>query len=293
MNRSIRFLVAVLAASICLTAGGAFAGEGGQEDPFGSVLPAQQAQPSAPGAPKALQAIQEMQGPKGYDAQKGAFQDLRPSSMAETSRTLGVQAGVAWRYQQIVESLEGQSGNLDSIFDFRPLLLHDGKVMPPVIAEALGGFRLESETEATGTEVTYQILQPAKIVTLAPSWRDYLVHTFPAMAEVNPALLPRNDVEREVWRVAAQEGWELGIKQGDRVYEANLNRLVRDYRGALRFRVLAAQKVVSVPMLAEGRYGVQIGDNILDVNQRVFRITAPAEFQKVDAWKPLVAKPSK
>jgi defect-in-organelle-trafficking protein DotC len=230
--------------------------------------------------------LQKKKAPEVYES--GVFNELRPQAIKEAAQTLAIQEAVKYRYGNIVNLLNQNTDLLDNIFAFNSLMLND-KVIPPIIGRADASFKVESDTMAKSTDVVYRILAPAKIAATPPNWRDYLLYSFDAIEDVNPSLLPENAIERKIWEEGIEQGWQIGIAQADRVYSANLNRLVRDFKGMLRFNLLAAQKMVSVPVLAEGTLGVQVGDQILDVNQKIFRITAPTVFTRVEEWKPIFA----
>jgi defect-in-organelle-trafficking protein DotC len=254
-----------LAAAVCLYAGTACA----------DTLP-----------DRALQ-LQKKEASSEYES--GVFDELRPRAIKEAAQTLAIQEAVKYRYDNIVSLLNQNEPLLDKIFDFDSLLLNNDKVVPPVIGRADRGFKVESDSLAHSTEVAYRIISPARITATPPNWRDYLLYSFDAIEDVNPSLLPDNSAERKIWEEGIEQGWQMGIEQANRVYSANLNRLVRDFKGMLRFNLLVAQNMVSVPVLAEGELGVRVGDKILDVDQKVFRITAPTKFREVEEWKPILA----
>lgn len=238
--------------------------------------------------PPDLARIQAKTAPDVYTSKE--FKDLRPEAIREAARTLALQAAVKWRYGQILEELQQNEASISSVFDFRSMLIHNGRVLPPVIVEGQKGLKLESDTVAQSVDVTYRILQPAKFVTAPPHWRDYLWQEFAAEEDVNPAVLPKDSGEREIWKKAAAEGWQKGIVQAEQVYQANLNRMARDFRGMLRFNLLLTQNIISMPLLAEGNLGVQVAGETLDVNQKVFRITMPSQWRRTDEWKPVVSQ---
>lgn len=253
------------------------------------------------GKPEALQALEEMSSDhpevvvadqKDAAAQKEIEdgqkkQDLRYTTIKETAMMVGIQTGVKWRYDQINVELERISQNLDSIYDFSMLVEHNGQVLPPIIQEAHNALQIKSTIESLSSQIVYRILQDAQIISVQPTWRQYLYKSFAVIEEINHILLPQNDVEQKMWAAAANRGWEIGVKQADRVFDANLSALDRDYRGLLTYKMLAMQNVISVPMVAEGDLGIQIRNKTLDVNQRVFRITNSAGFNKEDEWTPI------
>jgi defect-in-organelle-trafficking protein DotC len=213
---------------------------------------------------------------------------LRPEAIREAAFVVGTQAGVKWRYAQIVDLLRSREHTLDTVFDFTPLLLNGGRVLPPVIVSAEQAFRVDSPVSATSSDATYTILIPARLISAPPNWRSYLLREDPVIDTVHAAVLPWDSDEREIWRTAVLSGWKQGLRHADRVFEAGLNRLARDYRGMLRFKLLAQQGMVSVPELNEGRLGICVQDALLEVDQRVFRLTDPGRFRPVEDWHPVI-----
>lgn len=213
--------------------------------------------------------------------------DLRFSAIAEAGTMLGIQTAVKYRHEQINEAMENIASKLDTIYDFSSLLEHDGRVMPPVITEVRNALQIKSAAESISSQLVYKIIQDAKIISTPPNWRSYLLKSFHAIDDVNPILLPRTDAEQKVWSRSVEKGWEQGIKQAERVFDANLSTLQRDYLGLLTYKHLALQNIISVPMVAEGELGIKIRNKTMDVDQRVFRITTETSFNKEDAWKPV------
>ncbi|MCP3944997.1 MAG: type IV secretion system DotC family protein [Desulfobacteraceae bacterium] len=212
---------------------------------------------------------------------------LRLDAIKQAGVTVSIQTAVKYRYSQLNAKLERIALNLDKI-DFALLLVHSGKIMPPIIREAKQALQIKSTTHSISSQQVYQILQPAKIVANTPTWRQYLIKEFKAIEEVNQLLLPQNDYEQSIWKTAVIKGWGIGIKQADNEFFTNWNRLVRDFLGLITYHRLALQGVVSVPMVAEGKFGIQIRNTKLDIDQRVFRITSPTKFNEANKWTPII-----
>ena len=222
------------------------------------------------------------------DKIKSQTEKLRPRVLRRTARTLALQKAVQWRYGRIQELLKEHDSELDHIFDFSPLMLRGGKVLPPVIAEAGAGYRVESDTQASSTDRTFRIVQEARMVSTPPSWRDYLFRDYSSFEKEDVGVIPQNAKEREIWKEAAIKGWQMGLRQARRLYRNNLSELVRDYKGILKFRILAEQNMVSIPVVAEGELGIEVQGKRLSVDRKVFRITQPSSFQEVEKWIPKV-----
>lgn len=242
-----------------------------------------------PDTPAPLRELLDRKG-RAEPFQNGTVAQLRPNAIREAAFVLGAQEGVQWRYAEIITILKDREAQMDSVFDFGALMLNGGRVLPPVIVSAEQALRVESPVEASSADATYSILSPARIVSAPPNWRGYLFRENPPLETVHPAVLPWDSDEREIWRAAVLEGWKRGLRHADRVFETGLNRLTRDYRGMLRFKLLAEQGMVSVPELHEGRLGIRVGENLLEVDQRVFRLNGQGRFLPVEDWRPVVGK---
>lgn len=211
-------------------------------------------------------------------------ENLRVKVLVESAHTLAFQAGVKWRYAMLMQAIEIRQNELDRIFNFYPLLI-EGRVLPPVIQWADKSTTVEANDYATSVDAQYRIISPARIVSTPPSWRDYLCFNFEALESVAPEVLPVTSKERDEWQKAATNGWAAGVSHANEIFALNMDKLTAEYRGILRFKMLADKGIVSVPILAEGNLGVQIGDNVLNVNQQTFRITVPAAFRAAEQWR--------
>lgn len=211
--------------------------------------------------------------------------EIRLKAMRETAVTLGMQAGVRYRYNQINDELEYIALQLDEIFNFKPLLIGGGMLLPPIIDHVEGGFSLESNDLINQSDATYMLRKDARLVSTAPSWRDYLKQQFSVLDNVNKVMLPKDDEEKAFWQSAVLDGWNKGIQQADNVFTLNLNKLKRDYLGISTFHSLARQNIVAMPALAVGDMGVSINGRTMDVGQKIFRITRHAEFNNSTGWR--------
>lgn len=226
-----------------------------------------------------------------YESKKQNFkiEEIRYRALKETALTLSVQTAVKWKYERIISCLKGIEDELDRIFNFSFVLIENGKILPPVILEVQSGMKFESDELSVSSAVMYKIEKDAKLVSLAPNWREYLIKEFKVIEEVDPVLYPKNESEKKVWKKYTNQGWRIGVDQADDLFGYSLNELTRDLRGMVKFKILASQKIVSVPVLAEGKLGVQVNGKILDIDQRVFRLTQPVKFNEVKNWEPIVA----
>ena len=149
---------------------------------------------------------------------ENSFSGMRPKAISEAARTIAFQKAVRWRYDMILGIIHNNETMITSIFDFKRLLLHNGRLLPPVIVEGRDGLRIESDTRATEVKASYRIIKEARIVSNPPSWRDYLYREYKTSERINPALIPKNEKERDIWAfiILLQSGFSNYRKQ--RIY---------------------------------------------------------------------------
>ena len=107
-----------------------------------------------------------------------------------------------------------------------------------------------------------------------------MVDAFPEPEKPNPAVMPKNDKERAIWRAAVREAWAQGLTEADHLYADNVSRMVRTYRGVMLYHLLTAQHLLSRVNTASAELGSKTTDsgNKLHIGQKVYRITAPSAF---------------
>lgn len=215
---------------------------------------------------------------------------IRLQAIKETALTLGAQGGLAARAKQINRQTLEDTTSLDQIFNFNRLIL-DHNVLPPVLVEASQSMSLDGNTAIRLSGQIYKIIQQAKFVTTAPNWRQYLMLDFPNPSIPDSTLLPKNRSERAMWGAYIQEGWKKGIQQANNIYQDNLARLQRDFKGMILYRKLLSANIVSKPYVAQTNLGVTSNKDHsqLYINDRVLRITAlPQLNPNSKSWKPIV-----
>lgn len=241
--------------------------------------------------PKPLKELSEMtsniKAQQDKEKSEAMANQVRYDAIKQAGTTVAIQTAVKYRYDQLNKKMESMATSLNKL-DFSLLLIHSGKVLPPLIREADKTLRLESDNHSVSSQHVYQIFQREKIVINTPTWRQYMIKEFETIEEVHPLLLPQNSEEQAIWKAGVNKGWELGIQQANNEFYANWNRFVRDFIGAITYHRLALQGVVSVPKVAEGKYGIRINDKTLDIDQREFRITGPTQFNEADKWTPII-----
>jgi defect in organelle trafficking protein DotC len=202
---------------------------------------------------------------------------LRAPAMRDAAMSYGARAGLAWTSRGINEQLRSRSAELTKTYDFNRVLIRTSSqatILPPVISEAKEAY----ETADAGktlrvADTVYEIVEQARFVPNAPLWHSYLVRSYTAPEDPPDTLLPKSDGERDAWRRWVTEGWSMGIKQAQEIFDADLRRLERDFVGMVRYKALLEERKVSAPVVAEGNLGVTGNGTDMRVNDRALRIT--------------------
>ncbi len=223
-----------------------------------------------------------------FNPKGGNLSGIRNIGLRDTALSLGARAGLAWRASEINVLVSRHEPNLDLIYNFNSLLL-DHNVLPPVLIEGRQNLEQTTDDVIRVADRAYTINAQARFVTMAPTWRDYLKMHYKDPDMPDSSLMPRNEVEKNVWDKYLDEGWQAGVTQADVIFAENLGRLKRDYEGMVRYHTLLAQNMVSLPFVAQVNLGVTGGDSQMAINDRLLRITTlPRLNTASNEWNALV-----
>lgn len=231
---------------------------------------------------------------KAFEAQADTpaskINSIRRTAIINTATSLGAQAGLAWRSEQINKDLRSNTKRLNGVFNFRGLMLKNN-VLPPILVEGRDSLNLASNTTLRLADRVYKIISPPRFVTAPPTWREYLWMQYKTPEKPNSILLPENANERTVWNQYINVGWKEGIKQADQIFAVNLGRLKRDFNGMILYRQLLAQNMVSAPFVAKSDLGVTGNSKMMRINDQVLRITATSKLNTDPSqWKPALTQ---
>lgn len=216
---------------------------------------------------------------------------VREAALRETAQSLGVQAGLGSESRKIMAILEQQTARLDAAFRFNELMMDVG-VLPPVISQAQDAVAVDGPTMKVAQRV-YRLDEPARFVTVAPTWRDWLLIGLAPQLKPRPPqsqqLLPKDAQEQAFWIATLEQSYAAGAKQANSIFELNMARLERTYVGMRLFLDLYARGMVTKPeIMAAGSVIEREDQNTVVVGATVFRITKPSDFiEEFDLWKPL------
>jgi len=237
-----------------------------------------------------LQDAVSMQRPSSY-APDEKLSAVREMTLREVGGALGARIGFSERSREILALLDKRAAELDARFNFGRLVIGNN-VLPPVISESKDVVALDS-TVMRVAGIVYRIDEPARFALPTPTWRNWLWIGLDASPVSQPDLigsLPANDQEKKYWTQMVMNGYELGRKQAQEVFDLNMSTLERTYVGMRRYYDLYARGVVTAPIIATASSIVRNEDpNTIAVGDTVFRIMAPSSFTNHSEWKPLDA----
>ena len=249
----------------------------------GLAVPA--AATDAPPDLAAVQALEPAEGPEIPFAE-----DRRRTAVRLAALGFGSRAGLARRSWEIGGLLDRHAARLTAIYRFGALTLREGgfEMLPPVVAETRRAFRLErAGTRAAHAERVLRIVEPSRLVSAAPNWRDWLDRSWPEAAPPASVLFPRDREERGQWRRLIAEGWAAGRALADDIFAADLDRLNRTFTGVVLWHRLHRASMVSAPGIEIAHAGVSGHERLVRIGETAARIVHPARFE-LDAarWAP-------
>lgn len=230
--------------------------------------------------------------PIGDLAETLANPEIRMDALREAATSYGARGGLAKRTEEIRASLENKTNTLERIYDFKRLLIPapSGLLMePPIISEGDNATLIESGGQSAAVaDKIFNINRNARIVSTPRTWRAYLEREWGALAEPPEVLKPRTNAEKKEWVKYLTKGWKEGTAQADEIFQADLNKLVADYTGMIRYRKLLAQGVVSAPYALQVDRGVTGGGDEMRVGDRAVQITGPSVLRtEAYEWQPV------
>ena len=216
---------------------------------------------------------------------------LKLQAIEEIAISTGAQAALAMHSQKINSMLSKYANYLDEIFPFQKIILPNN-VLPPILSSANANINMDLQQESIRiASKSYVILRPAKFVTTAPNWRNYLIMSFLKPSLPNKSMLPKNIQEKIVWAKGVAKGWNYGIQQANNIFKNNLRKLQQEFTGMLLYKHLLAYNMVTAPMVAKSNLGITQDNNELRINDQVYRIVNQSKLQSdYSKWQPIIQK---
>jgi defect-in-organelle-trafficking protein DotC len=223
--------------------------------------------------------------------ESGMPMDIRKEAVHEAAFSYGARGGLSWRTYAIRQELNARTPYLDKVFDFSTLLIPAPSgllIEPPVISESINAMIINTGgQQAAVADRYYEIVNNAKIVSAPRSWRNYLERDWGEVKDPPDILRPENDEEREQWKAWVRKGWDDGVAQADEIFQDDLNQLIADYRGMVRYRMLLAQGMITPPYALQVDRGITGDGKVMRVGDRAVEITGAPQFMPgAEGWQP-------
>lgn len=226
------------------------------------------------------------------DAKKKAANEIRMQALRESAMSFGARGGLAYRTFEVRQNLDNNANDLDRAFNFRTLLIAAPSgflIEPPVVTEAEQNVIISSDgQEAAVTDTLLRITREAQIVSAARDWRTYLERDWGRVEPPPAVLMPKTEEEHVQWSKWVAQGWEAGVKQANEIFQSDLDRMVRDYTGMVRYRWLLSQNMISAPYALQEDRGVTGGGNEMRIGDRAVSITGQSVLRPgAEQWQPV------
>ncbi len=214
---------------------------------------------------------------------------VRKQIITEEAMSFGAQNALAYYGTRYNVILEKNANQLDNIFNFRPFILKNN-VLPPVVRQARNDLKVDDPNTLRLSDRIIEILTPAKFVTTAPTWRDYLVMPIRRANLPMQRLRPTSRDEYNTWVQNVTIGWAQGRKQAYDVINKRLAFLKRDYTGMSLYYQLLVQNMISEPQVGRSNLGITGNSKKVRLNDQLMRITANSDLKPRGAnhWEPVV-----
>jgi defect-in-organelle-trafficking protein DotC len=194
---------------------------------------------------------------------------------------MAVQAGARWRYQEIVEDIiKPREELLDQLFDFESLVSKNGPVVmiPPVATQAGQAVRLKDSQTALGQDGSYSLISKARLATVKPDWRHYLLKIPQGPGEIHETLKPKGFKELQRWRKQFDRGWAQGLAQADRLFASNVATLSRDYVGMMIFKRLILERYAREAGTSETITDLEVGESEIVFRKTLYQLVGQDSF---------------
>jgi defect-in-organelle-trafficking protein DotC len=197
---------------------------------------------------------------------------------------VGQQYGFALQLEHLQDALDTSTGSLNDIFNFNFILSYANEgspavnILPPVLLKAQNYIESQGGQSISIAHEHFTLFRQASLVTVVPTWRDYLIKAIPMPQEIPNAYLPHDELEQTIWQEAIDSGLILGIKQADEEMTYRINLLDRDFNGMLTYLRLQDAGKVTSPYVAYAHQSVVGNGQAMSVNQDVYRITSKSKL---------------
>ncbi|MBF6615580.1 MAG: type IV secretory system conjugative DNA transfer family protein [Candidimonas sp.] len=238
-------------------------------------------------APAALVELKGLRGSKPESEDESSEGGIRYKAIRQEGLRVGAQTGLAHRYEMIMEYMSAVEPKLNVVFSFNGFV-NDGRLLVPAVTEAPNRFvRDEQSGEVRVIRNAYTVEEEARIVSVVPTWRDYLWQEYSYPEKPHRSLLPRTDAEVKAWEQAINEGWRAGVHQADTIYSDRLAMLTRAVEGRNLYKTLESKNMFSPAALQAVSNRVTFNGRTMNVGEVIYTINTPGNYTSSGSWRPV------
>lgn len=242
-------------------------------------------------APRDLAGLLESK--PGSELSMELAEEMRREAMRAAALSYGAQGGLAWRSWKIERDVIAKhADNLDRLYGFRRLTetRHGFTVVPPVVGETRQAVRLGRDgRRAASAARVVRIMEPERLATAPPHWRDFLVRRWREPEAPVSLLFPRDKAEEADWALWIAEGWNEGVRQADVIFAADLDRLNGVLEGIARWGTLHDARMVGAPVVQVSEAATAGDGRVMRVGETLVRLGRPAELEvRAREWRGFV-----
>lgn len=221
---------------------------------------------------------------------KQEIRNLRTNAIFDEALEYGIQTAMYNALTRFESKIDGIGAYYDNIYNFKLLMLYNGRVVPPVVLETNQSLEKESNTSLRTIDRSYTFYDQARVTITPPSFKDY-VHVLPLRPEEpNILALPLRDKPEEMssWQRGVREGWMTGTRQAYLVLNEAIIEMATDYAGMSNYLYLLSKNIVTMPEISESDIGINGTARTMNVGESTFKITQLPEFNSDGTtWVPL------
>ena len=212
----------------------------------------------------------------------------RLEKVSEAALAWGLKEGQYYANNKYKMDLEKYATKLSAIANFSQFVV-DGQLLLPKFTVSERLFERISNTKIRKTGFSYSLFEPAKIVSVVPTWRDYLNFTVEKPTRPSALFIPRNEQEKTLFSYEFKRGWEIGERQAELVFNESYKRLKRDLNLHYNFMELAISNVLRMPSMHSTDPTVIISSDgkTLYGDDVIYTVDQATTFESLDKWKPV------
>jgi defect-in-organelle-trafficking protein DotC len=98
-------------------------------------------------------------------------------------------------------------------------------------------------------------------------------------SDIHKSLKPKGGSELKIWNREEKRGWELGVRQADSLFAANVATLSRDYLGLMIFKRLTLERYARSAGLSESLTDLEVKESEIVFKKTLHRLVGRDGFK--------------